>query len=373
MSGAFRSSFVWTYKGRISASLTLAVPLSYYAYDRYESKRIRDTFVSLAQKYGEAPMPTDQLPIRITFLAEGIDRDFLAGQKELFMKYVQPILTAAGVDFDWSEASVRKHCIQLKEALKKEQNIGNLPPGLDDNSSELFFSRYFTDVLQWRMTEWLNKDFDGNNIAVEEKKSLFGGVSRMFGGLCSWMWPVKLSPGDPEKTPTTTPQETATPNLADEQRCRENASLVKKNLLPSSPGIHGHQQGIIILDEDCFRNVLDSYRHVRAARIKDWERAFETFPVRVGYLPLFRRSSVLSSIKNFFSHRRVASSYGSLAFGMVTDHYLLLDSLTEQALLPFHSSPGTLEEGDKSAQPENLAGHILILHPTSVPGLEPLF
>lgn len=70
------------------------------AYDKYQTKRIRQKWCDLVAPLAEETLPPSVLPRRITVYIEAPPADGLRAAREHFHEYIKPVLVAAAMDWD---------------------------------------------------------------------------------------------------------------------------------------------------------------------------------------------------------------------------------------------------------------------------------
>ncbi|KAG0638250.1 mitochondrial import inner membrane translocase subunit Tim54 [Tuber brumale] len=97
----------WT----IFISLSTAFASAVY-YDRRETKRVQKHWCSVVEHLAREPLPTLELPRKVTVYLSAPPGDTITPSREYFREYVKPVFTAAALEFD----------VEDKKALEKEEN-----------------------------------------------------------------------------------------------------------------------------------------------------------------------------------------------------------------------------------------------------------
>ncbi|KAM0683305.1 mitochondrial import inner membrane translocase subunit tim54 [Mitosporidium daphniae] len=315
-------SFLKANRGPVIAASVVGIPSALFAWDRFESNRLLNNYKALAKSYGDSPMPHNQLPTKMTFLVESCDKESLSKQFELFEEFIEPILTAAGLEFEWIEASAKKHLQQLEE---------------DDQKSQ---SSSFADINSWRVHKWLNKEINElentklrndayENLSTLNKIAIYLGLTsppttqQLFGKGQQILKNSGPAHTDAESEPAA--------GGDFEQHILTAKEKILNSLLPKSPGLQAFQQGLIIFGEaNEFRAVFRTVRGVYAEKPEGWMLAFGQYPFRFGFISSPRKRSLVQRM--FFKHR-LARSLLSSAFDVASDDFLLLNPVIEQSLV----------------------------------------
>lgn len=379
MSAASTTATKWYFKkGFLLTVGAGAVPLSLYSYDRYQCKKTHDRYMNVAKTYGEVPLPVHQLPLKITIIAEGRDRDDLLAQNEKFMGMVQPLLTAAGVDYEWIDGSRKKHAVEYVKhyqervstalARKKEEEttVSATASTLPTEESAVLL---FKGISEWRLAHWLENDLLA---IVSSTSGTIAGRPGFLSRLASWFWPFSRSSSAPSSSsqsvvpvPSTAPIGADVKSLSESPQAqmeRELIEKVKSELLP--PGVtnvFSYQQGVIAVGTSVFRDILEAYRQVHARRPQEWDAVFGASKVRTGYLPIptidSSDSRLLSRLWRFFNKRHDMLACSEAALGIISDS---LEVWTES-----HDSMWPSKYEPAAAGP--LADKLLLYKPTQLP------
>ena len=313
--------FLRANRGLIITTGLLGVPSAFFAWDRFETDKLLKNYKALAKAYGDSPMPHDQLPTKITFLVESADREGLSQQLELFEEFVEPILTSAGLEFEWVEASEKKHFQQLDDNLQKS------------NSSR------FSNINSWRVSQWLNKEISiletmrfqhdfYENLSFLHKVAIYLGLKAQPSAE-----PFIQKEEITKATESFHENEGTGPVNMDtsEQQIVTAKNAVLQSLLPASPGYQAFQQGLVVLGEmDEFRAVFRTVHGLYTDRPEGWMLAFGQYPFRLGFLYSPHRRSIIQRI---FFKRKLARSLLSGAFDIASDNFLLLDPIVEENIM----------------------------------------
>lgn len=202
-------------KGFWLTSTILGGPIAYWLYDRYETRQIIKKYITVARPYGleglaKVSMASISSPTSISSAApspvnpganglignnlsahglqtEGIPSTFQSSSsltgllqhrrftlfvqgenalllKEIYddvwLKYIEPIWSAAGVDYVWLEASLKKHLNEYDKLLKQVEF--NRDHSSDESFAEAGTKKgveVFEHVSGWRVRHWLVESY----------------------------------------------------------------------------------------------------------------------------------------------------------------------------------------------------------------------
>lgn len=351
-------NFWKAYRGRIVGCSAILIPVSFFAWDRFEANRILKKYVSLSKSYGDAPLSHNQLPTKVTFLVESSDKEGIIKQRTLFDEFLEPILTASGIEYDWIEASAKKHSQQLdkEQPLNKDELHNDANPSNINNTSNVdnFTTKEnkraenFTQINSWRIYNWLAREMD----TIEAEKKLTDiKKNESFYSKLSFFLGFKSAPnielvakGDEN-------------NLENKSE-KENVLLT---LTPDSPGLKSFQQGILVMGtEEQFTSTLASIHKLYEDRSSSWLLAFGQYPLRIGFISSTNEHPF---IKRIFCKRHLAHYLCSQAFTIASDQYAQLDPNTERNLLNLQHSSMLLSS----------TGTVLLLSPIVAPNVASVF
>ncbi|KAL8770064.1 MAG: hypothetical protein Q9209_004102 [Squamulea sp. 1 TL-2023] len=138
----------------ITGSFTTAV-----LYDRYHKKRAQQRWCNLVSHIAQEPLPTTQMPRRITIFLSAPPGDSIRAAREHFHEYVKPVLVAAGMDWDViegrREGEVRAG---LAEKIRKRRRKDGENPRRSDNGEK---SDETEDLVQQLRNTTGVKDWEG--------------------------------------------------------------------------------------------------------------------------------------------------------------------------------------------------------------------
>ncbi|KAL8787149.1 MAG: hypothetical protein Q9213_002365 [Squamulea squamosa] len=184
----------------VTGSFTTAV-----LYDRYHKKRAQQRWCNLVSHIAQEPLPTTQMPRRITLFLSAPPGDSIRAAREHFHEYVKPVLVAAGMDWDViegrREGEVRAG---LAEKIRKRRRKDEEKPR---RSNEGEMSEETEDLVQQLRNTTGVRDWDGVQgdlvLGRHTWKEYIRGLHE------GWLGPLDLRPGSLE---TSTPKKAAPPS-----------------------------------------------------------------------------------------------------------------------------------------------------------------
>ncbi|KAL8980059.1 MAG: hypothetical protein Q9205_004759 [Flavoplaca limonia] len=116
----------------VTGSFTTAV-----LYDRYHKKRAQQRWCNIVSHIAREPLPTTQMPRKITIFLSAPPGDTIRAAREHFHEYVKPVLAAAAIDWDVIEGR-REGDVRagLAEKIRKRRRKdGETPANSDETKS----------------------------------------------------------------------------------------------------------------------------------------------------------------------------------------------------------------------------------------------
>ncbi|KAL8756923.1 MAG: hypothetical protein Q9199_002608 [Rusavskia elegans] len=138
----------------ITGSFTTAV-----LYDRYHKKRAQQRWCNLVSHIAHEPLPTRQMPRKITIFLSAPPGDSIRAVREHFHEYVKPVLAAAAMDWDVIEGR-REGDVRagLAEKIRKRRRKDGEKPVTSEETKP---SEEEEDLVpEWRVTAGV-KDWEG--------------------------------------------------------------------------------------------------------------------------------------------------------------------------------------------------------------------
>jgi hypothetical protein len=345
------------------AGVLLGTPLGLYGYDRYRCKQIHDTYLSMAKKYGQVPLHVDQATTKLACIAEGRDREQLEALKAEFMTLVQPLLTAAGIEYEWIDASRKQHAREYANLLKAKsstvdsvldatnsiQGANNNPILVDEQ--KVMLEQFPSGVITLnRIYAWLDQNCtDIRTATTWGNLSVVTPVS-FFSYIWSWVWPFSKVQ-NLEKDPTSMDV-----IKGDSTDILEN-NVIKTLTTPSRLPAYQFHQGLLSFDQNTFSNVLHGIRKSFIANSSDMHMLFHSVPIRLGYVPLLGSGDSQSFIQRWFNRRSLVKSVADMTLSIISEHTIQWNSSLEQRYSPIVQ---TLNVDDSP-----LYGHLLVFQPLS--------
>ncbi|KAL8913179.1 MAG: hypothetical protein Q9171_001973 [Xanthocarpia ochracea] len=136
----------------ITGSFTTAV-----LYDRYHKKRAQQRWCNLVSHIAQEPLPTTQMPRKITIFLSAPPGDSIRAAREHFHEYVKPVLAAAAMDWDVIEGR-REGDVRagLAEKIRKKRRKDGEKPKVstegetpEENEDLVQQLRITTGVKDW--------------------------------------------------------------------------------------------------------------------------------------------------------------------------------------------------------------------------------
>lgn len=281
----------------IVAGVVIGVPGALYGYDKYQCRRIRAQYMSVAKRYGQVPLPIDQSAAKVACVVEAQDRERLHAIQREFMELAQPLLTAAGVEYEWVDASRKQHAREYVQLTSPS----------DSKEEEIMISQFPQGkITEERVYSWLVRQ-------CAEMHSVSGSWSvvtptSFLSHIWSWVWPFSKKESNPvEKVisePVLSPEEKVISNL--------------------QPFISARQfrQGILVFDSVTFSHVVAGIRRAFSGHPEDMKLLFQAMPIRLGQFP----SSPSSFIERWFYTRSHVRSVYDFTLAVITEHLIQWNS-----------------------------------------------
>ncbi|KAL8935503.1 MAG: hypothetical protein Q9216_005394 [Gyalolechia sp. 2 TL-2023] len=117
----------------ITGSFTSAI-----LYDRYHKKKVQQRWCNLVSHIAQEPMPSTQLPRKITIFLSAPPGDSLRAARDHFHEYVKPVLVAGALDWDVIEGR-REGDVRagLAEKIRKRRRKEGEKPAIVADGAEL--------------------------------------------------------------------------------------------------------------------------------------------------------------------------------------------------------------------------------------------
>ncbi|KAL8705869.1 MAG: hypothetical protein Q9201_001017 [Fulgogasparrea decipioides] len=186
-------------------------------YDRYHKKRAQQRWCNLVSHIAQEPLPTTQMPRRITIFLSAPPGDSLRAAREHFHEYVKPVLVAGAMDWDVIEGR-REGDVRagLAEKIRKRRRRdGEMPT----RSTEGEKSEEKEDLVQQLRDTVGIKESDGVQgdliLGRHTWKEYVRGLHE------GWLGP--LDP-PPDTTKETTPPQDTSPNSTEKAALADSAS-----------------------------------------------------------------------------------------------------------------------------------------------------
>lgn len=377
-----------------------------YCYDRYETRRIMTELRKKAITYGQQPItslmsgasspppsledasptlpetplsmaaeatgspPHDALTLMphrtFTLLAEGSNRaELISLYDDVFGPFIEPIWTAAGIDFCWLEASRKKHDTEFANKMKALDNRRDQSDDASETTTTLPTGD-FEDISGWRVMQWFLQAYQGRMWHREMQAFL-----ERQSYLASLSWPSRLFyretylGAQPPSHHSVLESTLSSSKLMRDQyqllTTLRDADMVREQVLaellpgPSDTGrvpmdIAGmFHEGILATSLDTMQQLLDKLRFIAVNYPDEFSQVFPSFlpghSLRLGYLPLIserfglqisaplpesdgtkngdflpkQRWNFLDRLWTFFHHRKLADFYGNWALCMANE------------------------------------------------------
>ncbi|KAI4164685.1 MAG: hypothetical protein LQ342_001659 [Letrouitia transgressa] len=212
----------------VTSSFTAAV-----LYDRFHKRRAQQRWCNIVSHIAQEPLPTNQMPRKITVFLSPPPGDSLRAAREHFHEYIKPVLVAGAMDWDVvegrKEGDVRASYAERirKTRRKKEEKSGLSAESPDEDQIELLRGKVGTK-------EWEGAQGDlvlGRNTWKEYLQGLHEG----------WLGPLNPPPPALEASesilaPNPSPQEgdsnANSPDQTDPPRPEPEKSLPPSQLPP---------------------------------------------------------------------------------------------------------------------------------------------
>ncbi|KAL9028145.1 MAG: hypothetical protein Q9180_007216, partial [Flavoplaca navasiana] len=207
----------------VTGSFTTAV-----LYDRFQKKRAQQRWCNIVSHIAREPLPTTQMPRKITIFLSAPPGDTIRAAREHFHEYVKPVLAAAAIDWDVIEGR-REGDVRagLAEKIRKRRRKVGETSAISDETKSLEESEDLVQTLRGTsgVKDWEGVQGDlvlGRHTWKEYVRGLHEG----------WLGPLDLPPDTAEPS---NPKNHASLISSEQSSAADNTSQTSDNIAKSDP------------------------------------------------------------------------------------------------------------------------------------------